>query len=130
MNTGLGEQAARRLSVDVKLMAGVTTLKSERGGWTVSSSTPNILWSSSPVVTVGDGGLREGGSDDCLLKESTEDQPARTRSAAVEPEGELFQVGLQVAGIDRALVGAEDPPLEQASDAMNAWHRDMGGVVR
>ena len=117
----LGDTAAEEIFDDYEITVG---------GWTVSSSTPNILWSSSPVVTVGDGGLREGGSDDCLLKESTEDQPARTRSAAVEPEGELFQVGLQVAGIDRALVGAEDPPLEQASDAMNAWHRDMGGVVR
>ena len=29
MNTGLGEQGARRISVGVKLMAGVTTLKSE-----------------------------------------------------------------------------------------------------
>ena len=32
MNTGLGETlpSARRISVDVKLMTGVTTLKSER----------------------------------------------------------------------------------------------------
>ena len=30
MNTGLGRQGARRISVGVKLMAGVTTLQSER----------------------------------------------------------------------------------------------------
>ena len=30
MNTGLGQQGARRISVGVKLMAGVTHLKSER----------------------------------------------------------------------------------------------------
>ena len=29
-------------------------------GWSVNSSTPNILWFGSPVVAVGDGGLREG----------------------------------------------------------------------
>ena len=75
-----------------------------KGGGRLAPPPPTILWSSSPVVTVGDGGLREGGSDDCLLKESTEDQPARTRSAAVEPEGETLP-GRTAGGWDRPSPG-------------------------
>lgn len=78
---------------------------------------------------MGDGHLRDGIGDDRLLEEPTEDQPAAARGPAVEPEGELLQVGLKVTGIDRALVGAEDPAFQQAGDTMNAWNGDVGGIA-
>jgi hypothetical protein len=49
-------------------------------------------------------------------------QPPRDprSTASVQAEGELVEVGVEVIGADRALVGAGQPALEQAGDAMNA----------
>lgn len=46
---------------------------------------------------------------DRLLHQSKEQHSARPRAAPVEPEAELVQVRLQVVGLDRALMGAEQP---------------------
>ena len=68
--------------------------------------------------------------DDGLFQEPTEDEAATARGTAVEPENKLFQVGLHVGRGDRALVRPQDPPLEQAGDAVNARHGDMGWITR
>ena len=46
-----------------------------------------------------------------------EEKPATRRSPAIEPEGELVEVGRQVLGVHAALVGAKKPPVEQAGHA-------------
>jgi len=51
--------------------------------------------------------------DHGLLDEPAKDQATVAGVAPVEPEGELLQIGLQVDGVDRAVMGAEDPALEQ-----------------
>jgi hypothetical protein len=47
------------------------------------------------------------------LEHPVEDPAAVERAAAVEPEDELIEVGRQVSLADRALVGAQQPPLGQ-----------------
>ena len=61
---------------------------------------------------MGDVGLGDGTSGYGLFEEPAEDEAAAARGAAVEPKGELLQIGLEVVGGDRALVRAEDPPLD------------------
>jgi len=75
-------------------------------------------------------GLRYGSGDDSLFEESAKNEAATARGASVESEYELFQIGLQVGGGDRALMGAQNPPFEQAGDAMHTWHGDVGRIVR
>jgi hypothetical protein len=41
------------------------------------------------------------------FEQAEEDHAAATRAAAVEPEGELVEVGGQVSLVDRALVSAQ-----------------------
>ena len=50
-------------------------------------------------------------------------------TASVEAERELVEVGVEVLGSDGALVGAKQPALEQARDAMDGRHHDVGGIV-
>ena len=52
---------------------------------------------------MGDVGLGHGPGGDGLFEESAEDETATTRGAAVEPEGELLEVGLEGVGGDGAL---------------------------
>jgi hypothetical protein len=47
------------------------------------------------------------------LEDALEDEAATAGGAAVEAEHELVEVALQVRLVDRALVGAEQPPLGQ-----------------
>lgn len=42
-----------------------------------------------------------------------EDHPATARVAQVEAEHELVEVAGKMGGVDRALVGAQQPPLHQ-----------------
>lgn len=53
------------------------------------------------------------------LEDPIEDHAAAGRVAAVEPEGELVEVVGQVRGIGRALVGAQQPPLDQGCDPVH-----------
>ncbi len=48
---------------------------------------------------------------------------------SAEAECELVEVGVEVLGSDRAMVGAEHPALEQARNAMHARQQDVGGIV-
>ena len=50
------------------------------------------------------------------LQQPVEHQAAAGRSAAVEAERELIEVARQVRLVDRALVGAQQPPLGQRGD--------------
>ena len=47
------------------------------------------------------------------LEHPVEHHPAAAGAAAVEAEHELIQVAGQVGGVDRALVRAQQPPLDQ-----------------
>ena len=53
------------------------------------------------------------------LQDPVEHHAAAGRAAAVEPEDELVEIGGQVRGVNRALVGAQQPPLAQRGDAVD-----------
>jgi hypothetical protein len=53
------------------------------------------------------------------FQHTVEDHPAAAGPAAVEPEHELVQVALQVRLVDRALMGAQQPPLGQRGDPVH-----------
>ena len=65
------------------------------------------------------------GGCDCLLEQPVEEHAARTLTPPVEPEGEF----LQVLASDSAMVGAQQPALQQGSDAMHPWEV-LFGLVR
>jgi hypothetical protein len=67
--------------------------------------------------------------DDRLFEKPAEYEAATAGGPAVEAEGELLQVGLQVIWSDGALVCAENPPLEQAGDPVHGGHDHVGGIV-
>lgn len=58
-----------------------------------------------------------------------EEQAPLVGGPAVEPEGVLIEVGVQMVGADGALVGAQQPAFEQGVGAVNAGHGDVGGVA-
>jgi hypothetical protein len=62
------------------------------------------------------------------LEHSVEDEPAASRAAAVEAEHELVQVALQMRLVDRALMGAQKPPLGQRRDAVNTG-KELPGIL-
>jgi len=62
------------------------------------------------VTNVGVGcGLGDGG----LLEQPVEQHSSRTRTSAVEPEGEFVEVVVNMARIDRPVVSTEQPAFEQ-----------------
>src|SRR6516162_2896433 len=73
------------------------------------------------LVGVGFGGQ-------CALEEPVEQQASVASSTAVEAEGELIEVVVQLGVADGALVGPEDPALEQRGDEVNVRQRDVRGV--
>jgi len=64
-----------------------------------------------------------------LFEEAVEQQASRSGGTAVEPEGVLVEVGVEVLAADRALVGAEQPPLQQRGDAVYARHDHVRRVA-
>ena len=54
-----------------------------------------------------------------MLQKPEEEQAAAAGVAAIEAEGKFVQIGIQMRGCHRSLVGAEQPALEQRSNAMN-----------
>ena len=63
-----------------------------------------------------DDGVDWDGIDlDGLLEQAEEEEPAAAGAAAVEAEGELVQVVVEVARAHAAVVRAEQPALEQGS---------------
>jgi hypothetical protein len=57
-----------------------------------------------------------------LLDQAVEELTAGSRGPAVEAEGELVQVLVEMAGSDSTLMGAEKPPLEQRGDEVDTGH--------
>ena len=57
---------------------------------------------------------------DGLLRETVEQLAPPVGRAPVEPERELVQISLQVRDRDAPLVDAQEPPLEQGHDAVDA----------
>ena len=56
-----------------------------------------------------------------LLKKSVKEHAPGARSSAVKAEGEFIQVGLQVVGANRPLMGAHQPPFHESSDSVHSW---------
>src|SRR5438128_3865954 len=62
----------------------------------------------------GDESLEGDGVElDRLLEQAVEDEAAVAGAAAVETEDELLQVAIELARLDAAVVGAEQPTFEQ-----------------
>jgi hypothetical protein len=57
-----------------------------------------------------------------------EHQPAAAGAAAVEAEHELVEVADQVGDLDRALVGAQQPPFDQRGDPVHRGQQ-LAGIV-
>src|SRR5664279_732512 len=64
------------------------------------------------------------------LEDAVEHHAAAVRSAAVEAEGELVEVALQVGLVDRALVGAQQPALGEGGDAVYPGRSAPGSSPR
>ena len=71
-------------------------------------------------VSVADGPVADG-----ELEDPVEHQAAAAGSATVEAEHELVEVAGQMGGVHRALVGAQQPPLDQRRDPV-----DRGNPIR
>lgn len=56
-----------------------------------------------------------------LLKKPVEEHSPGTRSSAIKAEGEFIQVGLQVVGANRPLMGAHQPPFYESGDSVHSW---------
>ena len=66
---------------------------------------------------------------DCVLEEAVEEQTDVAGSTTVEAERELVEVGVELVCLDGALVGAQQPSLQQGGDAMDGRHRGVRVVV-
>src|SRR6516225_11775625 len=79
------------------------------------------------VANVGIGHRRRDGR---LLDQPIEQHASRPRGTSVEAEGEFVEVVVDMPGINRAVMGAEQPTLEQSCDTVNArqWlvRRNLG----
>ena len=73
-------------------------------------------------------GHRIGDND--LLRKPVEQHAALARSAPVEAEHELVQVGVQVRWLDRAMARSQDPALDQRGHPMHAGHGHMSSHLR
>ena len=76
-----------------------------------------------------DRGVGLGRVVDGVLEEAVEEQADVAGAAAVEAERELVEVGVELVGLDGALVGAQQPSFEEGGDAMDGWHRDVRVVA-
>ena len=56
-----------------------------------------------------------------LLKKPVKEHAPGARSSAVQAEDEFIQVGLQVVGANRPLMGAHQPPFCQSGDPVHSW---------
>ena len=65
-----------------------------------------------PAVATDEGPERGRFGRHHLLEQPVEEQPTVPRAAAVEAEGELVEVIVELVRLDRSLVGAEQPALE------------------
>src|SRR5215472_7721440 len=66
---------------------------------------------------------------DGLLQEAVEELATAARFAPVEPEREFVKVGIQMLNAHAALVGSQQPALEQGDRKMNARHQLRNGFA-
>lgn len=66
---------------------------------------------------------------DRLFEKTPKEESSEFGSTPVEPECVLVEVGLHMIYLDRALVGAEEPPLHERrrlrSDILRTWRRGL-----
>lgn len=55
-----------------------------------------------------------------LLQKPVEEHSSGARSSAVKAEGKFIQVGLQVIGAHRPLMGAHQPPFYESGDSVHS----------
>ena len=60
-----------------------------------------------------------GSGADSLVEQSVEQHASGFRVLRVEPERELVEVEVELPGMHRSLMGAEQPALEERSDTMH-----------
>ena len=63
-----------------------------------------------------------------LLGKAMEEQPAGAGAPAIEAEGELVEVVVEMPVLDAALMGSHQPSLEQRGNVMNAGHDHVGRI--
>ena len=63
-----------------------------------------------------------------MLQEAEEEQSAAAGVATIEAEGEFIEIGIQMRGCDRSLVGSEQPAFEEGSHFVHPGHGNMGWV--
>jgi len=64
-----------------------------------------------------------------LLRQAKEEFAATPGSSAIESEGELIQIVVQVFLSDGPLMGSEQPPLQQGDDLVNAGQQLRGSLL-
>lgn len=67
-----------------------------------------------------------------LLKKPVKEHAPGARSSAVQAEGEFIQVGLQVVGANRPLMGAHQPSFYESGDSVHSWEhfvRIVAGIL-
>ena len=64
------------------------------------------------VLVVADVGVGRRRCDGRLLDQPIEQHASRPRGASIEAEGEFVKVVVDVPGINRAVMGAEQPTLQ------------------
>jgi len=61
--------------------------------------------------------------------ETEEDLTGMTGTAPIEAKGVLVEVALQMLVADRALIGAQEPALQQRRDPVHPWQVTSAGLV-
>ena len=75
------------------------------------------------VLVVANVGVGHGRCDGRLLNQPIEQHASRPRGSAVEAEGKFVEVVVDMPGIYRAVMGAQQPTLEQRGNTVNARQR-------
>ena len=60
-----------------------------------------------------------------MLQKSEEEQASAAGMATIEAKSKFVEIGIQVLGCNRSLVGAEQPAFEQRHNAMHPRHRNV-----
>ena len=80
-------------------------------GYPLDSGSPHRLWFSLRRDRVNDPVVRDRVDGHCLLRQAVEEHATAARPPAIEAEGELIQVVVEVLMADGSLVGSHQPSL-------------------
>ena len=64
-----------------------------------------------------------------MLQQTEKEQAATARVATIEAEGEFIDIGTQMRGCNRPLMGAEQPAFEQRSNPMYPRHGNVRRIA-